>query len=95
MVSETDAHDAFITLQPSICRETTYYTLSRHPQAAVTREIADLTSEIEAYEDAVRTAWPISPTKLDVVKKQTQQDAELQIVKHYVTTGWPKFAAKV
>lgn len=70
-------------------------TLSRHPQAAVTGDIAEQTSEIEAYEDAVHTPRLISPTKLDVVKKQTQQDAELQIVKHYVTTGWPKFAAKV
>lgn len=57
------------------------YTLSRHLQSAVTQDIAGLTSEIEAYKDAVHTAWPISTNKLDVVKKQTQ-DAELHMVKH-------------
>lgn len=44
-------------------------TLSRHPQAAVTQEIAELMSEIQTYEEAVHKAWPISPTKLDLVKQ--------------------------
>lgn len=70
-------------------------TLSRHPQAAVTREIAELTSKIQTYEEAVHKSWPIPPIKLDLVKQQTREDAELQMVQHYVLTGWPKYAVKV
>lgn len=70
-------------------------TLSRHPRAAERQEVAELTSEIQAYEEAVQKAWPISPTKLDLIKQQTLQDAELQMVQHYVMTGWPKYAVKV
>lgn len=55
-------------------------TLSRHPEPAVTKEITELTSEIEAYDEAVHRSWPISPTKLDLGKQQTLQDAELQMV---------------
>ena len=69
--------------------------LSRHPQAAETQEVAELTSKIQVYEEAVQKAWPISPTKLDLIKQQTLQDAELQMVQHYVMTGWPKYAVKV
>lgn len=43
-------------------------TLSRHPQAAVTKEIPEFTSEIQEYEDAIHKAWPISLIKLDLVK---------------------------
>ncbi|KAK9523110.1 hypothetical protein VZT92_019532 [Zoarces viviparus] len=70
-------------------------TLSKHPQATVTQEISELTNEIEAYEKAIHESWPISPTKLDMVKQQTLQDAELQMVQNYVMSGWPKYAAKV
>ncbi|XP_056142138.1 uncharacterized protein pogzb [Lampris incognitus] len=56
-------------------------TLSRHPRPAVTQEIAELISDIGALEEAVHTTWPISPTKLDMVKEQTEQDEELQMVK--------------
>lgn len=70
-------------------------TLSMHPKPAVTQEIAELTSEITAYEEAVRRTWPTSSTKLDVVKQQTLQDTDLQMVRHYVKTGWPKYAVKV
>lgn len=54
-----------------------------------------MTSEIQAYEEAAHKAWPISPTKLDLIKQQTLLDAELQMVQHYVMTGWPKYAVKV
>lgn len=70
-------------------------TLSRHPQAAEMQEVAELASEIQAYEDTIHTAWPISPTKLNLIKEQTLQDAEMQMVQHYVMTGWPKYAVKV
>ncbi len=71
-------------------------TLSRHPRAAVTHEITELSSEIKkSYEEAARKAWPISPSKLDLVRQQTPQDAELQMVQHYMMTGWPKYAVKV
>ncbi len=70
-------------------------TLSRHPQTPVTQEIAELTSEIQAYEEAVHKSWPITPTKLDLVQQQTLEDTELQMVQHYVQKGWPKYAVKV
>lgn len=70
-------------------------TLSRHPQAAETQEVAELASEIQGYEEAIQSAWPISPTKLDLIKQQTLLDVELQMVQHYMRTGWPKYAVKV
>lgn len=62
-------------------------TLSRHPQPEMTQDIAELTSELEAYEEAVQEAWPISPSKLDVVRQNTLQVDELQLVKHYMLGG--------
>lgn len=70
-------------------------TLSRHPQAAVTHEIAELLEEIEAHEHETQTMWPISPTKLDLVKQTTLQDTTLRMVQNFVLTGWPKYIAKV
>ena len=70
-------------------------TLSRHPQPATAQDVAELTSELEAYEEAVTEAWPISSSKLDMVKQQTLQDEELQLLKHYVSGGWPKHAVNV
>lgn len=70
-------------------------TLSRHPQADETQEVALLANEIQAYKNAIHTAWPISPTKLNLIKEQTLEDAELRMVQHYVMTGWPKYAVKV
>ncbi|KAK9517533.1 hypothetical protein VZT92_022897 [Zoarces viviparus] len=64
-------------------------------KATGTQEITELTSEIEAYEKAIHESRPISPTKLDMVKQQTVQDAGLQMVQNYVMSGWPKYAAKV
>ena len=52
-------------------------TLSRHPQPELTQDFAELTSDLEAYEEVVCEAWPISPSKLDMVKQQTLQDDEL------------------
>ena len=70
-------------------------TLSRHPQVTATQEITELISEIEAYEEAVHESWPIYPTKLDIIKQQTLQDAELKIVQYYATSEWTKYAVKV
>ena len=52
-------------------------TQSRHPQPELTQDIAELTSDLEAYEETVREAWPISPSKRDKVKQHTLQDDEL------------------
>ena len=52
-------------------------TLSRHPQPELTQDFAELTSDLEAYGEDFREAWPISPSKLDMVKQQTLQDDEL------------------
>ena len=65
-------------------------TLSRHPQPEMTQDIAELTSELEAYKEAVREAWPISTSKLYMVKQHTLQDEELQLVQRYVLGGWPQ-----
>lgn len=56
-------------------------TLYRHTLNTALREITGLTSELDAYEEAVWEAWPITPSELDIVKQQTLQDAELQLVK--------------
>uniref|UniRef100_A0A3Q3JGA8 Gypsy retrotransposon integrase-like protein 1 n=1 Tax=Monopterus albus TaxID=43700 RepID=A0A3Q3JGA8_MONAL len=67
--------------------------LSRQPQPEP--EISELTGDIEALEEAIQEAWPISSTKLDIVKQQTMRDSELQLVKRFVTEGWLKYSAGV
>lgn len=34
------------------------------------KELAELTSEIKAYDEAVHKAWPISPIKFDLVSSR-------------------------
>jgi hypothetical protein len=70
-------------------------TLSRHPQPELTQDFAELTSDLEAYGEDFREAWPISPSKLDMVKQHTLQDDELQFVQRYVLGGWPQYSANV
>uniref|UniRef100_A0A665WW27 TBC1 domain family member 13 n=1 Tax=Echeneis naucrates TaxID=173247 RepID=A0A665WW27_ECHNA len=75
-------------------------TIYTHPQAAVTQETTFSFScrtetEIQAYEEAVHKSWSVYSTKLDLVKQQTREDAELQMVQHYVLIGWPNYAVKV
>lgn len=70
-------------------------TLSRHPQSTISSVVSELVQEVEAYENAVSGAWPISPTKLESVKREREMDFELQMVRQYVTDGWPRYAANV
>lgn len=70
-------------------------TLSRHPQLEMTRDVAELTSELEAYEEAVRDEWPVSPSKLDMIRQNTLKDDELRSVEHYVLGGWPQYSSEV
>ncbi len=68
-------------------------TLSRHPQPTISTEVSELVQEVETYENAVSDAWPISQTKMESVKRETELDFELQMVRKYVTDGWPRYAA--
>lgn len=52
--------------------------LSRHPLPVITADVCELIQEVEAYEEAVSNAWPISPTKLDVVRAETGKDGDLE-----------------
>uniref|UniRef100_A0A9J8CHS5 Gypsy retrotransposon integrase-like protein 1 n=1 Tax=Cyprinus carpio carpio TaxID=630221 RepID=A0A9J8CHS5_CYPCA len=70
-------------------------TLSQHPQPTISSVFSELVQEVEAYENAVSGAWPISPTKLESVKSETEMDFELQKVRQYVTDGWPRYGANV
>ncbi len=70
-------------------------TLSRHPLPEMMQDITELSSELEAHEEAIREAWPMSPSKLDLVKQLTLQDEELQLVKQYVLGGWPQYSPNV
>ncbi len=70
-------------------------TLSRHPQPTISTEVSELVQEVETYENAVSDAWPISQTKMESVKRETELDFELQRVRKYVTDGWPRYAANV
>lgn len=69
--------------------------LSRSPQPVITAEVSELIEEVEAYEEAVSSAWPISPTRLDIVRAETKKDADMEKVRHYIRAGWPKYAANV
>ena len=44
---------------------------------------------VSAYVDAVETPWPISSTRLDILRAATVHDAELQQVIHYICNGRP------
>ncbi len=70
-------------------------TLSRHPQPTISTEVYELVQEVETYENAVSDAWPISQTKMESVKRETELDFELQRVRKYVTDGWPRYADNV
>ena len=70
-------------------------TLSRHPQPELTQDFAELTSDLEAYREDFREAWPISPSKLDMVKQHTLQDDELQLVQRFVLGRWTQYSANV
>lgn len=76
-------------------KELVAYTLSRHAQAAVTQEVAKLLEETESYEDVTQNSWPISTTKLDLIKKQIKPDKDLQMVQTFVQAGWPKSTTKM
>ncbi|XP_060774394.1 uncharacterized protein K02A2.6-like [Neoarius graeffei] len=69
--------------------------LSRHPQPVLTADVCELIQEVEAYEEAVSNAWPISPTKMDIVRAETGKDVDMEKVRHYIRAGWPKYAANV
>ena len=61
--------------------------LSRHPKPVVTAEVCELIQEVEAYEDAVSSALPISSTKLDVMKMETAKDRDMEQVSHSGAVG--------
>ena len=45
---------------------------------------------MSAYVDAVESSWPVSSTRLYVLRAATVHDAELQQVIHYICNGWPR-----
>lgn len=69
--------------------------LSQHPQPVITAEVCELIQEVEAYEDAVSSVLPISPTKLDVMKAETEKVQDMEKVKHYISSGWTKYASNI
>ncbi|KAJ8009583.1 hypothetical protein DPEC_G00090380 [Dallia pectoralis] len=70
-------------------------TLPRNPLPKLEVDTVDLTEDVEALEDATQAAWPMSQTKLEVVREMTQGDAELQSVIHHVKNGWPRYPGQV
>lgn len=70
-------------------------TLSRQPLPVMQNEVSELTCDVSALEDAVHSAWPVSPSKLERIKHETSADYELQVVKSLVLRGWPDHVSSV
>lgn len=62
--------------------------LSRSPVAHTMKEV-ERESEVQEYVDAVQACWPVSSTRLDVIRQAAVHDADIQQVMDYVLNGWP------
>ena len=78
------ANDA-LQSNSSICAWQTPY-CSRHTLKTLS-EVCELIQEVEGYENAVSSAWPISSTKLDVMKMETAKDRDMEQVSHSGAVG--------
>lgn len=63
--------------------------LSRKPQATTVDEI-QFSEEVQAHVDSVMQGWPVSTSRLQVIKQATEDDDELRAVTGYVMDGWPR-----
>ena len=69
-------------------------TLSRNPLVNFT-ETAESEEDVKAYVDAAVMCQPVSPEKLEQIKKATLSDLQLSLVLNYTINGWLKYAKDV
>ena len=65
-------------------------TLSRSPQLQEeSQQTRQLTDDVVAHLDLIRSAWPVSDRRLTEIAEETQRDAILKEAFELTTTGWP------
>ena len=64
--------------------------LSRKPLNTTNADDIELSSEVQAYVDAVESGWPTSPGRLEEIRRATEDDRELRAVADFVINGWPQ-----
>ena len=49
-------------------------------------------AEVKAYVDAVQTTWPVTNSRLNIIKQSAVHDPEMQQneILDYVLNGWPR-----
>ena len=70
-------------------------TLSRHPVDPSTPYDVHMVSEIEAYVDQARNAWPVTDDKMDQYREATSDDTILPGVMQYTIDGWPQYRSDI
>ena len=64
--------------------------LLRKPLNTTIADDIELSSEVQAYVDAVESGWPTSPGRLEEIRRATEDDRELRAVADFVINGWPQ-----
>lgn len=68
--------------------------LSRNPLAKIQPD-SNLEKEVEAHVAAIVADIPATPSKLALIRQETQTDPQLQTALQYTMSGWPKYASDV
>lgn len=66
--------------------------LSRHPESKV--DDIGLNEDVQAYVDAIEEQQRHKPV-LECIKVEMAKDHSLQLVRHYIRSGWPQHERKV
>lgn len=65
-------------------------TLSRSPQLQQeSKQTSQLTDDVVAHLDLVRSAWPASDRRLTEIAEETHRDPVLKAAYDFTATGWP------
>ena len=70
-------------------------TLSRCPAAGGDEDDNSLQQEVEFHVNMVSSTWPVSDSKLEQIKTETQRDVVLKAAYDYTTKGWPQYKQDV
>ena len=64
--------------------------LSRKPAQGSEADDVELSQDVHAFVEAVERGWPVSPGRLQEIRRATEDDQELRAVADFVMTGWPR-----
>lgn len=60
-----------------------------------TNDKGQLQDDVDVHVSAITSSWPVSDSKLDLIREETQKDVNIKTALEYTVSGWPTYKQDV